>query len=123
VVADDDGAESDDASAPRKPVKNRNKRVMTDSSDDETGGQKETREERVQGKGKEKHTSAPEKPLTKRHKPSVFSEEEEEAQYRAQGVEETVEVDVEGTEKPGSRRHVKTQQELDEEDLGEYSTK
>jgi hypothetical protein len=53
----------------------------------------------------------------------MFSEKEEEEQYRAQGIEETVEVDVEGTEKPGSHHHVKTQQEGDEEDLGEYSIK
>jgi hypothetical protein len=38
---------------------------MSDLSEDETSGQKEAGKETIQGKGKEKQTSAPGKPLTK----------------------------------------------------------
>jgi hypothetical protein len=121
LVATNEGSESDAPSVQQKPVGKRKKVVTSDSSDDEMSGEEEVGEEKVQGKGKGKVASAPQKPLTKCHKPSVFSEEEEEEEYRARGIEEIVEIDVDGNEKRGSRRPVKTQQELDEEDLGEYS--
>jgi hypothetical protein len=123
MVADDEESELDAPSVAQKPARKRKKAVVSVLSDDDMSGEEEAGEEKVQGKGKQKGVTAPGKPLTKRHKPSVFSEEEEEEEYRAQGIEETVEIDLEGNEKPSSRRPVKTQQELDEEDLGEYSTK
>ena len=46
-----------------------------------------------------------------------MSEEEEEEEYRSDGIEEVVHVNLDGMEQ--SRQPVKTQEELDKEDLGE----
>jgi hypothetical protein len=105
---------------------------MPSSSEEDEERITEAEAEGLVGKGGKGQnvTQEPRKGLTNTNKPparkaalkkckTVFitSEEEEEDQYHSDGIDEVVEVDVGSKER--SCHPVKTQEELDKEDLGE----